>query len=237
MPHGLAELDDFVNANLHRNPSSLGASFGPLGPRQALVLFRLAWAFFPSSDGIEWLARVFSFYSHQEEENTFQMSRWWWTLLLVLANVVLAHGAVASVPEQSRKFNIGIVFRKRYPRRWRRLVYKAAKRWEDILVRGYSTQVCLDHEDLANTRCSKMHRGLCVQDLTIFVIIKPLDGLNGLLARTGTCHVDSNLRPRLGRIILDQSDLHEQLSKGTLGYRYMLQTIVHEIAHVSHTTY
>lgn len=101
----------------------------------------------------------------------------------------------------------------------------AADRWSQVIT-GDLADVQLDVS--ANAWCTDEAISQVVDDVLIVVIIESIDGVGGTLGSAGPCYLrtGSDL-PLLGRVRLDEADVQNMLSNGTLG-----DVILHEIGHV-----
>lgn len=101
---------------------------------------------------------------------------------------------------------------------------QAASRWESAITTGFPTMTqfpswCQDPKDYELPES--------VDDLTIFVIIKEMDGVGGTLAAAGpSCILIEGERAVTGVVYLDQDDL------ATMNTAKLTRVVTHEIGHV-----
>ena len=84
-----------------------------------------------------------------------------------------------------------------------------------------------DVNNAAGRTCfgSPMQSGI-IDDLRIYVEIRPIDGRGGVLGQAGPCHVRSNYLPYAGKMTFDSADL------ASMDDDQVTATMVHEMAHV-----
>lgn len=104
----------------------------------------------------------------------------------------------------------------------------AKRRWEEIITL-----------DIASTIVVPVGLPICEQpaapveipidDLLIYVEVKPIDGVNNILGSAGPCGFDDAGRVRLGKMTFDSADTANMVRNGQLN-----SVILHEMGHVSY---
>jgi hypothetical protein len=101
----------------------------------------------------------------------------------------------------------------------------AQTRWQSIITgdlsnvsSSYDAGDCAEHPALSGV----------IDDVLIFVEVKPIDGVSGILGSAGPCYIrGSNGLPTSGSMTFDVADLQDMLDGGTLE-----DVILHEMGHV-----
>ncbi len=102
----------------------------------------------------------------------------------------------------------------------------AAEVWERVITRGLPDRFI----DSSTAMCEAGDPSLFgahVDDLLLFIRLKPMDGPRGALAEAGPCLMrDPSLLPFIGTVTIDTADLSTMEDNGVLG-----KVVAHEIAH------
>ena len=108
----------------------------------------------------------------------------------------------------------------------RRIVERAAQRWSQVITADLPDRKAAD---VVGLRCPSdvVDYSGFIDDLVISVSAPAIDGVNGLSAEAGPCHLRDNNLPYFGAVQIDAADLDRLESEGLLE-----ALVLHEIGHV-----
>ena len=135
-------------------------------------------------------------------------------------------------------FDIEVVFLDNGTPSQDEIVREAARRWESVIARGAADIDLAGQNSIGADQCFQGQPAVReeIDDLRIWVVIEPIDGVGGGVASSGPCASrlvsfqasDSIFQETiLGAIRLDEVDVGRMEANGVL-----LPVVVHEIAHV-----
>lgn len=128
-----------------------------------------------------------------------------WLVVAAAVAVVLGLLGEAKLSRDEKRFNIDLQFRgQRIPKQLKSAFPSAVKRWTSVITKDYATSFCFFR---GTSPCGiKFAQTTCVDDLMVFVQVKKIDGLGGVLAQAGPCFWDELGRARLGIMYFDVAD-------------------------------
>ena len=101
----------------------------------------------------------------------------------------------------------------------------ARARWESVIPTNFQSAITVSQ---GQQYCSQtLANDIVIQNLYIFVTVKYIDGVGGILGKGGPCGTDSNNFVRIGEMIFDSADIDHLIQLGTAN-----SVILHEMAHV-----
>lgn len=146
---------------------------------------------------------------------------------MLLALMLLAYAVSAiQLSNDANKFNIDFEFLGPPIAKNLQLAFKkSAEKWTKIITRDYATSYCFIE---GTTQCGiTFTKSFCVDDVLIFVKVKPIDGKGGVLAQAGPCYWDELGKPRLGVMYFDVKDAQQLRQTGR-----WTRVVMHEMGHV-----
>ncbi|KAH9252247.1 hypothetical protein BASA81_009849 [Batrachochytrium salamandrivorans] len=134
--------------------------------------------------------------------------------------------SAAKLSGNGKRFNIDLQFRgQRIPKQLKSAFPSAAKRWTSVITKDYATSFCFFR---GTTSCGvKFTQTMCVDDLLIFIQVKKIDGLGGVLAQAGPCFWDELGKARLGIMYFDVADANSLWKT-----KRWESVVLHEMGHV-----
>lgn len=120
-------------------------------------------------------------------------------------------------------FKIDYIYDESVPEYIREICEISGRRWSVLMLSSPEHVVTL-----SGSMCGYVFtENREIEGLLIYVVVRPIDGVSGVLASAGPCVVDMNYIPRYGVIYIDSSDVEFLSSSGLFE-----DLLVHEIGHV-----
>lgn len=129
----------------------------------------------------------------------------------------------------STGFNIDFMFNDQMPEGYKAIFYAAAQRWEKVITNDLPDTITFSK----NKDCYDNYlpvENVTVDDLLIYITVKPIDGVGKVLAKAGPCvfsYHENITYPRLGTISIDADDATRLYND-----QQLLDVTAHEIGHV-----
>jgi hypothetical protein len=121
-------------------------------------------------------------------------------------------------------FNIDLKYRTTLSPAQQTPFEQARVKWQTIITADFATAATAQ----AGTFCGANNpTPFVIDDIVIFVTIKAIDGVGGVLGQAGPCAQDASGKIRAGTMEFDQDDFAALIAKGTAN-----SVVLHEMAHV-----